>query len=327
MAPVFAAGGPPPGGLPVTIVAAASPVHSSGFAAAAARGYPVRMTGVPATLPDRGDRAAAERRAAGGAARAHLHACPAGRRAARWPPADLPAHDHRDQRAADRRGPRRDRAARSGYRRSASSSRPRGWPGAREPGDAVMRFATRHVHRRARRRPQPARRRRHGIGQGAGDQPAQPHPAADPLRAHRPLHPPPGRRRPVPARHRRRTRRRDIPLRYRHHRPARDTHSHGQDAGRNRVSGPPDRSRHRRRGRRRRRAGPCRRSRPRSSRACTPRACASRTCTCTRSPASPAIRRPARPAASSPGDSGRARQQGPGPSVLDRAVQRSRPPE
>ncbi len=51
MAPVFAAGGPPPGGLPVTIVAAASPVHSSGFAAAAARGYPVQMTGVPATLP------------------------------------------------------------------------------------------------------------------------------------------------------------------------------------------------------------------------------------------------------------------------------------
>jgi phenylacetate-CoA ligase len=51
MAPVFAAGGPPPGGLPVTIVAAASPVHSSGFAAAVARGYPVQMTAVPATLP------------------------------------------------------------------------------------------------------------------------------------------------------------------------------------------------------------------------------------------------------------------------------------
>ena len=51
MAPVFAAGGPPPGGLPVTIVAAASPAHSSGFAAAAARGYPVQMTSVPATLP------------------------------------------------------------------------------------------------------------------------------------------------------------------------------------------------------------------------------------------------------------------------------------
>jgi phenylacetate-CoA ligase len=51
MAQAFAAGGPPPGGLPVTIVAAASPVHSSGFAAAAARGYPVNMTGVPATLP------------------------------------------------------------------------------------------------------------------------------------------------------------------------------------------------------------------------------------------------------------------------------------
>src|SRR5580700_7725316 len=51
MARVFAAGGPPRGGLPVTIVAAASPVHSSGFAAAVARGYPVRMTAVPATLP------------------------------------------------------------------------------------------------------------------------------------------------------------------------------------------------------------------------------------------------------------------------------------
>jgi phenylacetate-CoA ligase len=31
MAGVFAVGGPPPGGLPVTIVAAASPVHSSGL--------------------------------------------------------------------------------------------------------------------------------------------------------------------------------------------------------------------------------------------------------------------------------------------------------
>ncbi len=51
MAPVFAAGGPPPGGVPVTIVAAASPAHTSGFAAAAGRGYPVRMTAVPATLP------------------------------------------------------------------------------------------------------------------------------------------------------------------------------------------------------------------------------------------------------------------------------------
>ena len=51
MAAAFAAGGPPPGGLPVTIVAAASPVHSSGFAAAAARGYPVNMTSIPATLP------------------------------------------------------------------------------------------------------------------------------------------------------------------------------------------------------------------------------------------------------------------------------------
>jgi phenylacetate-CoA ligase len=50
MARVFAAGGPPPGGLPVAIVAAASPVHSSGFAAAVARGYPVRMISAPATM-------------------------------------------------------------------------------------------------------------------------------------------------------------------------------------------------------------------------------------------------------------------------------------
>jgi phenylacetate-coenzyme A ligase PaaK-like adenylate-forming protein len=51
VARVSAAAGPPPGGLPVAIVAAASPVHSSGFAAAVARGYPVRMIPVPATLP------------------------------------------------------------------------------------------------------------------------------------------------------------------------------------------------------------------------------------------------------------------------------------
>lgn len=51
MARARAAGGPPPEGLPVTIVAAASPVHSSGFAAAVACGPPVRMTSVPATLP------------------------------------------------------------------------------------------------------------------------------------------------------------------------------------------------------------------------------------------------------------------------------------
>jgi phenylacetate-coenzyme A ligase PaaK-like adenylate-forming protein len=51
MTRVIAAGGPPPDGLPVGIVAAAGPVHSSGFAAAVARGYPVRMIAAPATLP------------------------------------------------------------------------------------------------------------------------------------------------------------------------------------------------------------------------------------------------------------------------------------
>src|SRR5262249_47466918 len=51
MAGVVAAGGPPLGGHPIGIVAAAAPVHSSGFGAAIATGYPVRMIPAPATLP------------------------------------------------------------------------------------------------------------------------------------------------------------------------------------------------------------------------------------------------------------------------------------
>jgi phenylacetate-CoA ligase len=51
MARLAATGGPPPAGLPVGIVAAASPVHSSGFGAAVAAGYPVRLIPAPATLP------------------------------------------------------------------------------------------------------------------------------------------------------------------------------------------------------------------------------------------------------------------------------------
>jgi phenylacetate-coenzyme A ligase PaaK-like adenylate-forming protein len=51
MAAVIAAGGPPPGGHPTGIVAAAAPIHSSGFCAAIATGYPVRMIPAPATLP------------------------------------------------------------------------------------------------------------------------------------------------------------------------------------------------------------------------------------------------------------------------------------
>jgi phenylacetate-CoA ligase len=47
-----AAGGPPPGGVLTAIVGAASPVHASGFGAAAgARGYPIRTISAPATLP------------------------------------------------------------------------------------------------------------------------------------------------------------------------------------------------------------------------------------------------------------------------------------
>jgi phenylacetate-CoA ligase len=51
-AALAATGGPPPGGIPVAIVGAASPVHASGFGAAAgADGYPLRTVSVPATLP------------------------------------------------------------------------------------------------------------------------------------------------------------------------------------------------------------------------------------------------------------------------------------
>ena len=47
-----AVGGPPPGGVLTAIVGAASPVHASGFgAAAAARGDPIRTISAPATLP------------------------------------------------------------------------------------------------------------------------------------------------------------------------------------------------------------------------------------------------------------------------------------
>jgi len=52
MASLAASGAPPPGGIPVAVVGAASPVHASGFAAAAgARGYPLRTISAAATLP------------------------------------------------------------------------------------------------------------------------------------------------------------------------------------------------------------------------------------------------------------------------------------
>jgi phenylacetate-CoA ligase len=52
VARLAAAGPPPPDGVPVALVGAASPVHASGFAAvAAAGGHPVRAISAPATLP------------------------------------------------------------------------------------------------------------------------------------------------------------------------------------------------------------------------------------------------------------------------------------
>jgi phenylacetate-CoA ligase len=50
MARAISAGGPPPDGLALGIIAAAAPVHSSGFAAAVATGYPVHLIPAPATL-------------------------------------------------------------------------------------------------------------------------------------------------------------------------------------------------------------------------------------------------------------------------------------
>ena len=50
MAKMAAAGGPPPDGLVIGLVAAGSPVHSTGFGAATAGGA-VRIVSVPATLP------------------------------------------------------------------------------------------------------------------------------------------------------------------------------------------------------------------------------------------------------------------------------------
>lgn len=51
MARAIRAGGPPPEGLTLGIIAAAAPVHSSGFGAAVATGPPVRLIPAPATLP------------------------------------------------------------------------------------------------------------------------------------------------------------------------------------------------------------------------------------------------------------------------------------
>ena len=51
MARAISAGGPPPEGLTLGIIAAAAPVHSSGFGVAVATGPPVRLISAPATLP------------------------------------------------------------------------------------------------------------------------------------------------------------------------------------------------------------------------------------------------------------------------------------
>ncbi|GIW39517.1 MAG: coenzyme F390 synthetase [Candidatus Binatia bacterium] len=51
LARLMALGGPPPGGFVLAMVAAASPVHATGFGAATSKSGPMRIVSVPATLP------------------------------------------------------------------------------------------------------------------------------------------------------------------------------------------------------------------------------------------------------------------------------------
>jgi len=51
MARLLAVGGPPPGGLVIAMVAAASPIHSTAFGSSTATEGPARLVSIPATLP------------------------------------------------------------------------------------------------------------------------------------------------------------------------------------------------------------------------------------------------------------------------------------
>ena len=214
VARLAAAGPPPPGGVPVALVGAASPVHASGFAAAAAAaGYPVRAISAPATLPlaELVQRLNQVRPLVMMAHTSKLALLAGEQRAGLA--GDRAGVGDRDGRVADRAEPGRDqRRLRDPADQPVHLDRRPGRP--QRPGRRRDQLRQRHVHHRARRRRQPACPGRHAVGQGAPHQPVQPHPAADPLRADRPPHPPPGQPRPrLPARHRRGTRRRYLPLR------------------------------------------------------------------------------------------------------------------
>jgi phenylacetate-CoA ligase len=223
LARVRALGGPPPGGLPVAMVAAASAVHITGAAPAltAGAGMPLRFLKVPVTLPlpqmvqrlnalqapvlygypSMLARLAAEQRA-GRLRIAPLAVTATGETLlpeSRAVISEVFGAPVVDSFACTEGAGRRQRTRR---RRAGVQHRP--------------------VHRGAGRHRQPARPTRRPLSQGAGDQPVQPDPAADPLRADRLLRPPARQRRPRPSPSpRARPRRRGAPLRDGRHPPPR----------------------------------------------------------------------------------------------------------
>src|SRR6266508_327215 len=150
LARLHALGGPPPGGLPIAMVAAVSAVHGTGLGPAfAGPGMPFQFLPVPVTLPlpqivERLNTLQAPIVYGYSSMLARLAADPRGDQ--RRLPRPRRRHLRLHRRARGRQRTRRQRAG----------------------------VQHRHVHRRARRRRQPARPSRRPVGQGAGDQPVQP---------------------------------------------------------------------------------------------------------------------------------------------------------
>ena len=106
-----AMGGPPPGGLPIAMVAAGSPVHATGIAAPLCEGERGAAVQVPRRAGHAAaarDRRAAQRAAGPRALRLSLGAGPARRGAAGRPPADLADGRHQHQRDLHPRAARGD---------------------------------------------------------------------------------------------------------------------------------------------------------------------------------------------------------------------------
>ena len=154
MAAFLAGGGQLADGLVTGIVAAASPVHSSGMAAATAAGPPLRLISAPATWPTASDRRAPQRGPAARADRARVQAGRAGQGAERGTAAAAAASRDlglRDAHPGRSRGHQR-RVRRPGdqcVRIDRGPGRPQR---SRRPGADLRQ---RHLHRRMRRRRRP----------------------------------------------------------------------------------------------------------------------------------------------------------------------------